>query len=54
MFYHKSRQELAYHKSVPVEENETSWIFLTVEEKVLKQADIIRSDIEQKDALFFS
>ena len=56
MFYHKSRREseLAYHKSIPVEENETSWIFLTVEEKVLKQADIIRSDIEQKDAPFSS
>ena len=27
---------------------------LCLEEKVLKQADIIRSDIEQKNALFFS
>ena len=54
MLYHKSRREseFVYHKSVPIDEDERSWFFLKVEEKVLKLADIIRSDIEQMDVPF--
>ena len=42
MFNHKSRREseFVFHKSVPIED-ERSWFLLTVEEKVLKLADII-------------
>ena len=38
MFYYKSKREseFIYHKSVDIEEDERSWFFLTVEEKVLK------------------
>ena len=38
MFYYKSKREseFVYHKSVDIEEDERSWFFLTVEEKVLK------------------
>ena len=54
MLYHKSRRksEFVYRKSVPTDEDERSYFFLTVEEKVLKLADIIRSDIEQIDVPF--
>ena len=56
MFYHTSRREseFVYHKSVLIEDDEKSWFFLTVEEKVLKLADITRSDTDQMDALFSS
>ena len=37
MFYHKSRWEIefVYHKSVPIEQDERSCFFLTVEERCL-------------------
>ena len=46
--------KFAFHISVPIEEDERSWFFLTVKEKMLRQADIIRYSVEQMDVPFSS
>ena len=48
-FYQKSKRksEYVYHKSnKPIEEDERSWFFMNLKEKVEKVAEILRQDVE--------
>ena len=54
LFYQESRtqSEFVYHKSVPIEEDERSWFFMNIEEKVTKTAEIIREEIVKSPSSF--
>ena len=47
LFYQESRtqSEFVCHKSVPIKEDERSWIFMNIEEKVTKTAEIVKEEI---------
>ena len=49
VFYQKSRRqyEYIYYRNTPVEENDRSWFFMNIEEKVVKMAEVLRDEIEK-------
>ena len=50
----KGLTEYVYHKSVPIEEDDRSWFFLTEIEKVKKVAEMTRTQIEHSGSPFTS
>ena len=54
LFYQESRtqSEFVFHKSVPNEEDERSWFFMNIEEKVTKTAEIIKEEIVKSPSSF--
>ena len=54
MFYQKNKRqsEFVYHRSVPIEEDDRSWFFMNIEEKVMKVAKMFRTQIEESMETF--
>ena len=48
-FYQKSKRQsqFVYHKDAQIEEDERSWFFMNIKEKIMKVAEIIREEIEK-------